>query len=108
MEQIISDNKTKPVFLQEIKENISASTWKQITGKGESEHGFNLNDYGYVLKLLREQCKKDGNYISEELFMEQARNILYGQSKSNSNAKDQKVNESPLTKLSKLRSNKEI
>ena len=108
LEQIISDNKTKPVFLQEIKENISASTWKQITGKGESEHGFNLNDYGYVLKLLREQCKKDGNYISEELFMEQARNILYGQSKSNSNAKDQKVNESPLTKLSKLRSNKEI
>ena len=92
LEQIISDNKTKPVFLQEIKENISASTWKQITGKGESEHGFNLNDYGYVLKLLREQCKKDGNYISEELFMEQARNILYGQSKSNSNAKDQKVN----------------
>src|SRR5574344_776973 len=60
LEQIISDNKTKPVFLQEIKENISASTWKQITGKGESEHGFNLNDYGYVLKLLREQCKKDG------------------------------------------------
>lgn len=106
LEQIISDNKTKPIFLQEIKENVSSSTWKKIYRKPTDDNGDDLRDYGYILKLLREQAKRDGCYINEDLFLEQAKKLLFEQEPV-STTKSAQDEISPLTTLAKFKSKKE-
>ena len=58
------------------------------------------------LQLLREQAKRDGCYINEDLFLEQAKKLLFEQEPV-STTKSAQDEISPLTTLAKFKSKKE-